>query len=483
MDWEGANLASLLAWLEKASTDTYAGERRLDPLATSMRDFDDVSEDLRRLRNNFLPDRNDPGQRIADLRGAKLVEAKATALSPLGHRTLSGWERHGVANSEIHDELGRHLILLCEAVKAGDLLYATFLDYWLKLRDRFSPFDLIDSWDALYTLNYLDCERADYRPGDRYHQEAESIEEIKFDLNEVALSGDGGSQAMSGAERIKRAVEGKVPRGRHRATFCSALEVMAGGADSLDIVLENFGVPKKPRIWSALNEDRKTTIREIAKDYGLLESASDVSPREEGQRYLVAQEYAEHWVGVLDADDFVYVPMDDERQLVLPEKIDFHNALVNLPQVVSDQPAAEGRERATKGSKVDHIRKAFVNKTIGDLGEEFAIRFERWRLREQPDLKEKIRHVSRKDDSAGYDILSFEDDGTPRFVEVKSTLGPLDSPFFISARELEMAEENKDKYVILRVFDVKVSPKCCEIRFPFDEAIDLSPSTFIATFS
>ena len=35
-------------------------------------------------------------------------------------------------------------------------------------------------------------------------------------------------------------------------------------------------------------------------------------------------------------------------------------------------------------------------------------------------------------DGAGYDILSFETDGTERFLEVKTTVGYERTPFFIS---------------------------------------------------
>ena len=472
----------MLAWLEQASVDKYASDKRLDPFATSMRDFDDVSEDLRRLRNNLLPAKNDPPQRITDLRGAKLVDASITALSPLGQSTLLGWERHGVANSDIHDELARHLILLSEAVKASDPLYLSFLDYWFELRDRFSPFDLIDRWDALYTLNYLDHKRRGYRPGDHYHQEAEPIDELEFDLDDVAADNDGGNQAISGANRIKRAIEGKVPRGRHRATFCSALEVIAGGNDSFDIVVEHFGVPEQPRDWSTFDEDHKVTIRQIVEGYGLLEPTTKKDLDDYAGLDFLVQEQVEYIESVLDADDSVDEAPVDDQQLILPENFAFQEAVVDLPKIRPSQPTVEGQEHAKKESKTDYIKKASVNKMIGDWGEEFAISFERWRLRDQPLLQEKIRHVSKEDDSAGYDIFSFESDGSPRLVEVKSTSGALDRPFFISARELETAEENKDKYVILRVFDLRDTPKCCEIRFPFKEVINLSPSTYLATF-
>ena len=41
----------------------------------------------------------------------------------------------------------------------------------------------------------------------------------------------------------------------------------------------------------------------------------------------------------------------------------------------------------------------------------------------------KNKHVSDTNDYAGYDILSYNDDGTERFIEVKTTKGPINSDF------------------------------------------------------
>jgi hypothetical protein len=40
-----------------------------------------------------------------------------------------------------------------------------------------------------------------------------------------------------------------------------------------------------------------------------------------------------------------------------------------------------------------------------------------------------------EDDGAGFDIISFEPDGTERFVEVKSTTGKEGSLFFVTDAE------------------------------------------------
>ena len=57
------------------------------------------------------------------------------------------------------------------------------------------------------------------------------------------------------------------------------------------------------------------------------------------------------------------------------------------------------------------------------------------------DLAESVRWVSDLDgDGAGYDIRSFEPDGSERLIEVKTTNGWDRTPFHISRNELAVAE-------------------------------------------
>jgi len=65
----------------------------------------------------------------------------------------------------------------------------------------------------------------------------------------------------------------------------------------------------------------------------------------------------------------------------------------------------------------------------------------------RPDLANLVIRVSAKDVSAGYDIVSFNSDGSPRFIEVKSSSGRA-IRFEWSVREREVASENGIRYWI-----------------------------------
>ncbi|MFZ1338607.1 MAG: DUF3883 domain-containing protein [Paracoccaceae bacterium] len=116
------------------------------------------------------------------------------------------------------------------------------------------------------------------------------------------------------------------------------------------------------------------------------------------------------------------------------------------------------------------------------MGEEFAMRYEKWRLKSVTELAAKVVHVALDDDGAGFDIYSFDPDGTERFVEVKSTMGKAESLFFVTEAELRKAKQVGEKYVILRVFELAGDPKCVEIHYPFEGKIDLTAAIYAASF-
>lgn len=81
--------------------------------------------------------------------------------------------------------------------------------------------------------------------------------------------------------------------------------------------------------------------------------------------------------------------------------------------------------------------------------EELVVVEERKRLARlgRSDLAELVVRISAEDVSAGYDIESFEQDGLPRLIEVKSSVGRA-IRFEWSIREREMASENRGRYWI-----------------------------------
>jgi len=125
------------------------------------------------------------------------------------------------------------------------------------------------------------------------------------------------------------------------------------------------------------------------------------------------------------------------------------------------------------------------NKKLGYLGEKFVLEWERRRLiREgRSALAAKIEWTSDvKGDGAGYDIKSFEADGNPRYIEVKTTNFGRNSRFLISSNEVAFSELHSDQYYLYRVFGLSKAPKLYILGGNIMEKCNLKPKVYEAAF-
>ncbi len=115
------------------------------------------------------------------------------------------------------------------------------------------------------------------------------------------------------------------------------------------------------------------------------------------------------------------------------------------------------RERKFKEYDTDWTKKHSTSKKLGNAGEEYVEAYERERLTKQNriDLAEQVH---RKKDGAGYDILSFDENGREKYIEVKSTLRNIDEPFYFSINERAFLTQHKNQYVLYRLHNIQLSP-------------------------
>lgn len=102
------------------------------------------------------------------------------------------------------------------------------------------------------------------------------------------------------------------------------------------------------------------------------------------------------------------------------------------------------------------------------------------------DLAEKIIHTSVVEgDGAGYDIRSFKEDGSPLYLEVKTTKGGINSDFFISPNELAFSEEHSSSYQLIRVYEYNSSTnsgKFYKVEGNLNKKLNLKPVQYSARF-
>jgi hypothetical protein len=105
---------------------------------------------------------------------------------------------------------------------------------------------------------------------------------------------------------------------------------------------------------------------------------------------------------------------------------------------------------------LQYLNKDNEIKEIGNEGEKWVYKIEKRRLYQlgRRDLSEKVEWVSKtQGDGLGYDILSFDNmNGSNIYIEVKTTNGEINTPFFITVNEMEFAEQNEHNYKLYKVF-------------------------------
>src|ERR1700681_3219252 len=154
------------------------------------------------------------------------------------------------------------------------------------------------------------------------------------------------------------------------------------------------------------------------------------------------------------------------------------------PMLLPAKPRPEDIERLVR--KFNPVERDFRNRKLGREGEELVLHFERERLkqRDRSDLANKIRWISEEDgDGAGYDILSFDEKGKERFLEVKTTVGSDTTPFYITRNELSLSSERPDAFRLCRVFEFSSQPRMFELVPPLEKLVHLSPLSYEASFS
>lgn len=176
-------------------------------------------------------------------------------------------------------------------------------------------------------------------------------------------------------------------------------------------------------------------------------------------------------------------PLDHYKSMIFPEEqhpVFIEREMLPHEETIDEEKAGELQPRG----KGDYTAQALRNTQIGDRGEEIAMKAEWQRLSSsgRSDLADEIRWVSRESDSAGYDILSYDVDGSPRLIEVKATLKAIGDPdFFLTANELKTAS-TQDNYYIYIVYDVNGPvPKIWAIANPFNpenEQVSIIPSLY-----
>jgi hypothetical protein len=174
-----------------------------------------------------------------------------------------------------------------------------------------------------------------------------------------------------------------------------------------------------------------------------------------------------------------------QQPAVSPVVVDFtrvRDEAAQLQARAGEPPAAA----TFKAVKRDYLEREALNQSLGLAGEKFIVEYEHWRLVRlgQQRLADSVQHVSQsRGDGLGYDILSYEQDGRERFIEVKTTSFGRDTPFFVSRGELALSKQAEDQFHLYRLFDFRKTPRLFDLSGSLDRHCLLDPITYRAAFS
>lgn len=161
--------------------------------------------------------------------------------------------------------------------------------------------------------------------------------------------------------------------------------------------------------------------------------------------------------------------------------------------VVEPPPRSDPREghgvdtRSFRALRVpNRAEQDAANRSLGLAGERFVLRLERMALEAtgRSELAAKVRHVAVElGDGEEYDVLSYDSDGRPKHIEVKTTRGPAEADFFISENERAFARQAGTTYYLYRVHNFVETTQVGNVyvlRGNLEDHFSLTPTTYRA---
>lgn len=191
--------------------------------------------------------------------------------------------------------------------------------------------------------------------------------------------------------------------------------------------------------------------------------------------YLKGSDYAEQEISKNDIENygwdqlinwsqvFLYrfAPLYDELERIVSSKAPEQSKPILSNNLEFCQPPEKtrsyvNRARTYRGYTTDWSKKHFNSTRLGLEGEKLVIRLEQEKLRSLG-LGELADKVNKRLDGEGFDILSFDENGDEIHIEVKTTMGSIEEPFFMSANEISYFREYPEKYFLYRLFNFSFS--------------------------
>ena len=174
---------------------------------------------------------------------------------------------------------------------------------------------------------------------------------------------------------------------------------------------------------------------------------------------------------------------DADRPMVVPEVEDILAVLTAAPKPSGDSPKVVEPSPPAIRLTTNYIEREARNRSLGAAGELFTLNYERARLIHvgKESLAARIEHTSKvRGDYEGYDILSFDETGAERLIEVKTTKYGAETPFFVTRNEVYISERRSSLYHVYRLYGFRRTPKLYTLAGAISQSCQLSAANFLA---
>ncbi|MES2777631.1 MAG: DUF3883 domain-containing protein [Bacteroidota bacterium] len=176
-----------------------------------------------------------------------------------------------------------------------------------------------------------------------------------------------------------------------------------------------------------------------------------------------------------------FLKFANDKAEQISKEIDFEKIVAKSPT----KSKATYKEPSFLPIKTNYLAKEQDNRLLGEKGEQLVFDYEKWRLIKagKDSLASKIEWVSKdKGDGLGYDILSRNNNGTDKFIEVKTTKLAKETPFYLSRNELAFASTKGKEFYLYRVFNFKENPQFFIKQGTYESFCQLKPESYIGFF-
>ena len=201
---------------------------------------------------------------------------------------------------------------------------------------------------------------------------------------------------------------------------------------------------------------RKVVVDRLSKGGNNLIKHEDILNQERGMLF--------------DGSSFDRIRVDPPEERIAPPR-----------KGIVSEPALEYTPRPRR---IDYAAREARNRQLGERGEEFALEYEKFRLRRlgRDDLLSDVEWTSKEQgDGAGYDIRSFDGETDDElFIEVKTTNSGMYQPFLITQNEVAFSEKKDSQYALYRLFGFSRDPRMFSLPGSIKQHVALAPQLYKA---